>query len=61
MLPGWIWEEESEGSVPGGSCFFLGSRVPGTRGRPARERKMLMTEKCTEFRGQRLGLSHWLI
>lgn len=56
VVPGWIWEEERvEESGPGGPCFFLGSRVPEAEGRPARERKMLKTKWCTEFRGQRLS------
>lgn len=50
VVPGWIWEEERvEGSGPGGACFFLGSRVPEAEGR------MLMTKRCTEFRGQILS------
>lgn len=62
VVPGWIWEEERvEGSGLGSLCFFLGSRVPEAEGRTARERKTLMTKRCTEFRGQRLVLSHWLI
>lgn len=57
MVSGWIWEEERvRGQV---QVVLVSFWVPEAEGRTVRERKMLMIERCTEFRGQRLVFSHW--
>lgn len=52
---------KGEGSAPKCSLFILGSRVPGTGGRTAREGTLLMTERGAEFRGQSSPIQQMLL
>lgn len=49
------------GQPPGVPCFFLGSRVPGTGRRTAREGKMLMTKRCAKSWGQSSPIQQMLL